>query len=125
MLKEINIKINSKVIGHFFENKLFTVVLKNGNSIFTINENGEQKWSITLPSSEMIDCSISSGKNGTILIGLLDVIENKLYLLDKTGQLVDNIGRQGSNKLQISICSENTFSITTLLRNTVIQYTKQ
>ena len=125
MIKEINIKINSKVIGHFFENKLFTVVLKNGNNIFTINENGEQKWSITLPSSEMIDCSISSCKNGTILIGLLDVIENKLYLLDKTGQLVDNIGRQGSNKLQISIFSENTFSITTLLRNTVIQYTKQ
>ena len=124
MIKEINIKINSKVIGHFFENKLFTVVLKNGNSVFTINENGEQKWSITLPSSEMIDCSISSCKNGTILIGLLDVIENKLYLLDKTGQLFDNQYLKGSEKIQITQFGENTFSISTVLGNAVIQYTK-
>lgn len=123
--KKINIKMNSRIIGHFFENKLFTIVLKNGNSIYAINENGEQKWSTILPSSEISACSIRSAKNGTILIGLLDVIENNLYLLNKNGQRVDNIERQGSNKIQVTIFSENTFSITTLLRNTIIQYTKR
>jgi hypothetical protein len=72
----------------------------------------------------MIDCSISSVKNGTILIGLLDVIENKLYLLDKTGQLFDNQYLKGSEKIQITQFGENTFSISTVLGNAVIQYTK-
>ena len=67
---------------------------------------------------------MKSGKNGIILIGILDAIENKLYLLNSLGQVIDDQEFKGSEKIQITQFGENAFSISTILGNAVIQYTK-
>jgi hypothetical protein len=124
MIKEINIKINSKVIGHFFENNNPVLLIKNTNEIRAIDYNGIVKWKKIMNLSEISSCSVKSGKNGIILIGILDSIENKLYLLNTSGQFIANQDLKGSEKIQITQFGENAFSISTVLGNAVIQYTK-
>jgi hypothetical protein len=124
MIKEINIKINSKVIGHFFENNNPVLLIKNTNEIRAIDYNGIVKWKKIMNLSEISSCSVKSGKNGIILIGILDAIENKLYLLNTSGQFIANQDLKGSEKIQITQFGENAFSISTVLGNAVIQYTK-
>ena len=122
--KTIKIKPNSSVIGHYFENNNLVLLIKNTNVLSAIDHNGNVKWRQVMDLSEISSCSVKSEKNRIILIGILDAIENKLYLLNSTGQFIDNKERKGSEKIQITQFGENAFSISTILGNTVIQYTK-
>lgn len=118
------IKSNSSIIGHYFENNNLVLLIKNTNEIRAIDNNGIVKWKKIMNLSEISSCSVKSGKNGIILIGILDAIENKLYLLNTSGQFIANQDLKGSEKLQITQFGENAFSISTILGNAVIQYTK-
>ena len=118
------IKSNSSIIGHYFENNNPVLLIKSTNEIRAIDYNGIVKWKKTMNLSEISSCSVKSGKNGIILIGILDAIENKLYLLNTSGQFIANQVLKGSEKLQITQFGENAFSISTILGNAVIQYTK-
>lgn len=118
------IKSNSSIIGHYFENNNLVLLIKNTNEIRAIDYNGIVKWKKTMNLSEISSCSVKSGKNGIILIGILDAIENKLYLLNTSGQFIANQDLKGSEKIQITQFGENAFSISTVLGNAVIQYTK-
>ena len=118
------IKSNSSIIGHYFENNNLVLLIKNTNEIRAIDNNGIVKWKKIMNLSEISSCSVKSGKNGIILIGILDAIENKLYLLTTSGQFIANQDLKGSEKIQITQFGENAFSISTVLGNAVIQYTK-
>ncbi len=118
------IKSNSSIIGHYFENNNPVLLIKSTNEIRAIDYNGIVKWKKTMNLSEISSCSVKSGKNGIILIGILDAIENKLYLLNSLGQVIDDQEFKGSEKIQITQFGENAFSISTVLGNAVIQYTK-
>ena len=118
------IKSNSSIIGHYFENNIPVLLIKSTNEIRAIDYNGIVKWKKTMNLSEISSCSVKSGKNGIILIGILDAIENKLYLLNTSGQFIANQDLKGSEKIQITQFGENAFSISTVLGNAVIQYTK-
>ena len=118
------IKSNSSIIGHYFENNNLVLLIKNTNEIRAIDNNGIVKWKKIMNLSEISSCSVKSGKNGIILIGILDAIENKLYLLNSLGQVIDDQEFKGSEKIQITQFGENAFSISTVLGNAVIQYTK-
>jgi hypothetical protein len=118
------IKSNSSIIGHYFENNNLVLLIKNTNEIRAIDNNGIVKWKKMMNLSEISSCSVKSGKNGIILIGILDAIENKLYLLNTSGQFIANQDLKGSEKIQITQFGENAFSISTVLGNAVIQYTK-
>jgi hypothetical protein len=118
------IKSNSSIIGHYFENNNLVLLIKNTNEIRAIDNNGIVKWKKIMNLSEISSCSVKSGKNGIILIGILDAIENKLYLLNTSGQFIANQDLKGSEKIQITQFGENAFSISTVLGNAVIQYTK-
>ena len=48
----------------------------------------------------------------------------KLYLLNSSGEFIANQDLKGSEKIQITRFGENAFSISTILGNSVIQYTK-
>ena len=122
--KTINIKPNSSIIGHYFQNNNLVLLLKNTNELSAIDNNGIVKWKKIMNLSEISSCSVKSGKNGIILIGILDAIENKLYLLNTLGQFIANQDLKGSEKIQITQFGENAFSISTVLGNAVIQYTK-
>jgi hypothetical protein len=99
-------------------------LLKNTNELSAIDNNGIVKWKKIMNLSEISSCSVKSAKNGIILIGILDAIENKLYLLNTLGQFIANQDLKGSEKIQITQFGENAFSISTVLGNAVIQYTK-
>jgi len=118
------VKSNSSIIGHYFENNNLVLLIKNTNEIRAIDNNGIVKWKKIMNLSEISSCSVKSGKNGIILIGILDAIENKLYLLNTSGQFIANQDLKGSEKIQITQFGENAFSISTILGNAVIQYTK-
>ena len=118
------IKSNSTIIGHYFENNNLVLLIKNTNELRAIDHNGIVKWKKIMNLSDISSCSVKSGKNGIILIGILDAIENKLYLLNTSGQLIANQDLKGSEKIQITQFGENAFSISTVLGNAVIQYTK-
>ena len=118
------IKSNSSIIGHYFENNNLVLLIKNTNVLSAIDHNGIVKWKKIMNLSEISSCSVKSGKNGIILIGILDAIENKLYLLNTSGQFIANQDLKGSEKIQITQFGENAFSISTVLGNAVIQYTK-
>ena len=119
------IKSNSSIIGHYFENNNLVLLIKNTNEIRAIDNNGIVKWKKIMNLSDISSCSVKSGKNGIILIGILDAIENKLYLLNTSGQFIANQDLKGSEKIQITQFGENAFSISTVLGNAVIQYTKR
>ena len=118
------IKSNSSIIGHYFENNNLVLLIKNTNELSAIDHNGIVKWKKIMNLSDISSCSVKSGKNGIILIGILDAIENKLYLLNTSGQFIANQDLKGSEKIQITQFGENAFSISTVLGNAVIQYTK-
>ena len=122
--KIIKIKPNSSIIGHYFENNNLVLLIKNTNVLSAIDHNGILKWRKTMNLSEISSSSVNSSKNGTILIGILDAIENKLYLLNSSGELIAYQDLKGSEKIQITRFGENAFSISTILGNSVIQYTK-
>ena len=122
--KTIKIKPNSTIIGHYFENNKLVLLIKNTNELSAIEHNGNVKWRKIMNLSEISSCSVKSEKNGVIIIGILDAIENKLYLLNSSGQFIDEQELKGSEKIQITRFGENAFSISTILGNTVIQYTK-
>jgi hypothetical protein len=122
--KIIKIKPNSSIIGHYFENNNLVLLIKNTNVLSAIDHNGILKWRKTMNLSEISSSSVNSSKNGIILIGILDAIENKLYLLNSSGELIANQDLKGSEKIQITRFGENAFSISTILGNSVIQYTK-
>lgn len=122
--KTINIKPNSSIIGHYFQNNNLVLLLKNTNELSAIDNNGIVMWKKIMNLSEISSCSVKSAKNGIILIGILDAIENKLYLLNTSGQFIANQDLKGSEKIQITQFGENAFSISTVLGNAVIQYTK-
>ena len=118
------IKSNSSIIGHYFENNNLVLLIKNTNELSAVDHNGIVKWKKIMNLSEISSCSVKSGKNGIILIGILDAIENKVYLLNTSGQFIANQNLKGSEKIQITQFGENAFSISTVLGNAVIQYTK-
>jgi hypothetical protein len=118
------IKSNSSIIGHYFENNNLVLLINNTNELSAIDHNGIVKWKKIMNLSDISSCSVKSGKNGIILIGILDAIENKLYLLNTSGQFIANQDLKGSEKIQITQFGENAFSISTILGNAVIQYTK-
>jgi hypothetical protein len=122
--KIIKIKPNSSIIGHYFENNNLVLLIKNTNVLSAIDHNGILKWRKTMNLSEISSSSVNSSKNGIILIGILDAIENKLYLLNSSGEFIANQDLKGSEKIQITRFGENAFSISTILGNSVIQYTK-
>ena len=118
------IKSNSSIIGHYFENNNLVLLINNTNELSAIDHNGIVKWKKIMNLSDISSCSVKSGKNGIILIGILDAIENKVYLLNTSGQFIANQDLKGSEKIQITQFGENAFSISTVLGNAVIQYTK-
>lgn len=124
-LKSIKLNANSTIVGHYFEDKNLVLLIKTEKSLMAINQNGIKKWTRRLPVSEISSCSVRKAINGIHLIGILDALENKIYLLNSNGEKIDNEERKGSGKIQVTRFGENAFSISVILGNTVIQYTNQ
>jgi hypothetical protein len=100
------------------------VALKTQQQVSVFNLLGKREWSKNLAINEITEISAIENTNGKLLFVILDGIENELYLLDQTGNNIDNSSKHGEQKSELSGFGARGFSITTYLGNYLIQYNK-
>jgi hypothetical protein len=109
----------------FTENGKTFFLLKSDKKLIAVDVNGKKLWERNLVLEEISSIQIAVNQAGKIVLGILDTIENRLYLYDARGNKIDDSERHGEKKLELSPFGTNAFSITTYLGSNLIQYTKQ
>lgn len=82
--------------------------------------NGKVRWKKTIAHSEISDLVYSS--QSPKLFVLRDALENKLYLWDRQGTLLDQEERPCQGLIQVTPMGAHGSSITTVLNDFIIQY---
>ncbi len=118
------VKQNTQLLSSFSEDNQQFFLLKQDKKMVAIDVNGRKQWERNLEIEELSSITISVNQQGKNIIGVLDAIENRLYLYDSKGNAFDDSERHGEQKLEISPFGNNAFSITTYLGTYLIQYTK-
>jgi len=131
-LQQINgtksaIKVNrdTKLMAAFIHNYQTYFLLRQGKKLTAIDFNGVKLWERNLLLEEITKIQVAVNQSGKTILGILDGIENRLYLYDTKGNKIDESERHGEQKIEISPFGTNAFSITTYLGSYLIQYTKQ
>jgi len=121
------IKVNreTQLLAAFNQNNQTYFLLKNGKKLTAVDFNGVKLWERTLALEEISEIHVAVNQKGKTILGILDAIENRLYLYDSKGNKLDESERHGEQTLEISPFGTNAFSITTYLGSYLIQYTKQ
>lgn len=123
--KSIHLNQEVNLMGAFSQNNQVYFLIKEGKNLKAIDFNGQKLWERTLVLEEISKIHVAVNQRGKTILGILDAIENKLYLYDTKGNKIDESERHGEQKLEISPFGANAFSITTYLGSYLIQYTKQ
>lgn len=121
----IRLRQESKLMGAFSKNNEVYFLIRQGKNLKAINFDGKKLWERTLVLEEVSAIHVAVNQNGKTILGILDTIENRLYLYDSNGNKIDDIERHGEQKMEITPFGTNAFSITTYLGSYLIQYTKQ
>ncbi len=109
----------------FIHNYHTYFLLRQGKKLIAIDFNGVKLWERNLLLEEITKIHVAENQSGKTILGILDGIENRLYLHDSKGNKIDESERHGEQKIEISPFGANAFSITTYLGSYLIQYTKQ
>jgi hypothetical protein len=123
--KSIRLNQEASLMGAFSQNNQVYFLIKQGKNLKAIDFNGQKLWERTLVLEEISAVHIAVNQRGKTILGILDAIENQLYLYDTKGNKIDESERHGEQKIEISPFGANAFSITTYLGSYLIQYTKQ
>jgi len=123
-ISTIKIKRDAQLMNIFSENGKPYFLLKTDKKLAAMDVNGYKSWERNLTLEEISRVQVAVNQNGKIIIGILDTIENRLYLYDSKGNRIDESERHGELKLEISPFGTSAFSITTFLGSYLIQYTK-
>jgi hypothetical protein len=123
--KSIRLNQEASLMGAFSQNNQVYFLIKQGKNLKAIDFNGQKLWEHTLVLEEISAVHIAVNQSGKTILGILDAIENQLYLYDTKGNKIDESERHGEQKIEISPFGANAFSITTYLGSYLIQYTKQ
>jgi len=99
-------------------------LLKTGKNLFVIDTKGKRVWSLFVNAHEVSSVVVSKNNRGKFIIGVLDALENQLYLFSANGTKLDENQRHGETKLTLSPFGTKAYSITTYLGSYLIQYTK-
>jgi hypothetical protein len=105
-----------------FKNQAYLLFTKL-NQCLLINNNGNTIWVKTFPIREFSSITIAT-INDAIILTAFDNIENNVYLYDINGVILDQIMRNAESTSQTTAFGTYGQSITTLLGNVLIQYTK-
>jgi WD40 repeat protein len=127
-------KIDQKGIVFEFQNynsaKILDILVDRGNPIILlqvmneihlVNIDGHTFGQIRVPFNEIEDVHIHTNDSGKTSIGVIDGLENNVYLYTKDGQRTVNKSLEGQSKIRISY-SANQHRITTIVDQFVIQY---
>lgn len=95
-----------------------------GTVLAKFDATGRKKWEKKLELSEVSNIQVFQNSNGKVVIGILDGLQNRIYLFDLNGVAIDADNRHGERAFQLSAFGTNAFSITTFLGTNLIQYNK-
>jgi len=95
-----------------------------GTVLAKFDATGRKKWEKKLELSEISNIQVFQNSNGKVVIGILDGLQNRIYLFDLNGVAIDADNRHGERAFQLSAFGTNAFSITTFLGTNLIQYNK-
>jgi hypothetical protein len=123
--KSIRLNQEARLMGAFSQNNQVYFLIRQGKKLKAIDFNGQKLWERTLVLEEISSIYVAVNQRGKTILGILDGIENQLYLYDIKGNKIDESERHGEQKIEISPFGANAFSITTYLGSYLIQYTKQ
>jgi hypothetical protein len=123
--KSVRLNQEASLMGAFSQNNQVYVLIRQGKNLKAIDFNGKKLWERTLAIEEISAIHVAVNQSGKTILGILDSIENRLYLYDTKGNRIDESERHGEQKIEISPFGANAFSITTYLGSYLIQYTKQ
>lgn len=121
----IRLNQEAKLMGAFSQNNQVYFLIRQGKNLKAIDFNGKKIWERALAVEEISAIHVAVNQSGKTILGILDTIENRLYLYDTKGNKIDESERHGEQKIEISPFGANAFSITTYLGSYLIQYTKQ
>ncbi len=101
-----------------------SILFKNQRTISLFDLTGKRRWQKSFQLNEISEIAAAENSSGKMTIILLDGIENELYLLNESGELMDTSSKHGEQKIELSRFGSRGFSITTFLGNYLIQYNK-
>ena len=107
--------------GIVLDKSIPVLVVQSANKIILVNSQGVPFGEIVLGFNEIEDVHIFTNDSGKTLVGVIDGLENNVYLYTTDGQKVINKTLEGQSKIQIS-ASKNQKRITTIVDQFVIQY---
>ena len=119
----LNLDNSWKMSAHFvFQNVPYMLFTKL-NQCALIKNNVSQIWTKTFPVRELSSIHIAN-INAAIILTVFDNLENNVYLYDINGAPLDEVARHADGPSQTTSFGTFGQSITTLLGNVLIQYTK-
>ncbi len=119
----VNLDKSWKVNTHFiFQNVPYLLFTKNKQCAL-INNDGTKIWTKTFPMRELTSIHIAT-INEAIILTIFDNLENNVYLYNMNGVPLDQVVRHADGPAQTTSFGTLGQSITTLLGNVLIQYTK-
>lgn len=111
----------AKLHGLQMDNSNAVIIVQSANKIRLINSEGIPFGEINLPFNEVEDVHIFTNDSGKTLVGVIDGLENNVYLYGTDGQKVVNKSLEGQSKIRLG-STNNQKQITTIVDQFVIQY---
>lgn len=111
----------AKLFGIQMDKSNPIIVVQSANQIRLINSDGATFGQINLPFNEIEDVHISTDESGKTLVGVIDGLENNVYLYATDGQKVVKKSLEGQSKIRLS-STKSQKRITTIVDQFVIQY---
>jgi hypothetical protein len=108
--------------NYIFQNIPYLLFTKQ-NQCVLIKNDGVKIWTKTLPIRELTSINIAK-INEVVIFTIFDNIENNVYLYNMNGVQLDQVLRHADGPAQTTSFGTLGQSITTLLGNVLIQYTK-
>ena len=120
---KLNLDKSWKLNTHFvFQNVPYLLFTKNKQCALIKND-GTKIWTKTFPMRELTSIHIAT-INEAIILTIFDNLENNVYLYNMNGAPLDQVVRHADGPAQTTSFGTLGQSITTLLGNVLIQYTK-
>ena len=113
---------NGKITGKADSGTLEGFLLRAGNNLHLLNSKGIESHTIKVPFNEIEDQDVLN-VSGKIYFGVVDGLENNVYLYDSKGKKLNPEIWEGSETVKLSAL-DNKILITTIIENYVIQYIK-
>ena len=122
-------KGNQSTLGNYNSTKILEtetegtpiIAIQSNNEIHLLNVEGIPFGEIRLPFNEVEDIFVHNTNSGKTVVGVIDGLENNVYLYETDGQLITKKGLEGQKKLFVH-SSNKGYRITTIVDQFIVQY---